>query len=45
MALDTGISDHHKKIMHIFCSTSANGKPKTFYYRCYKKFDLVHFGD
>ena len=39
MALETGISDHHKMIMTIFCSTFAKGKPKTFYYRCYKKFD------
>ena len=30
MALETGISDHHKMIMTIFRSTFANGKPKTF---------------
>ena len=38
MALETGISDNHKIIMTIFCS-----KPKTFYYRCYKKFNLEQF--
>ena len=26
MALETGISDHHKMIMTIFCSTSPKGK-------------------
>ena len=40
MALETGISDHHKMIMIIFRSTFAKGKLKTFYYRCYKKFNL-----
>ena len=40
MTLETGISDHHKMIMTIFRSTFAKGKPKTFYYRCYKKFNL-----
>ena len=43
MALETGISDYHKMIMTIFCSTFAKSKPKTFYYRCYKKFDLEQF--
>ena len=43
MALETGISDHHKMIMTIFRSTFAKGKPKTFYYRCYKKFNLEQF--
>ena len=37
MVLETGISDHHKMIMNIFCSTLAKGKPETFYYCCYKK--------
>ena len=32
MALETGISDHHKMIMTIFRSIFAKGKPKTFYY-------------
>ena len=43
MALETDISDHHKMIMTIFCSIFAKGKPKTFYYRCYKKFNLEQF--
>ena len=43
MTLETGISDHHKMIMTIFRSTFAKGKPKTFYYRCYKKFNLEQF--
>ena len=43
MALETGISDHHKMIMTIFRSTFSQGKPKTFYYRCYKKFNLEQF--
>ena len=43
MALETDISDHHKMIMTIFRSTFAKGKPKTFYYRCYKKFNLEQF--
>ena len=43
MALETGISDHHKMIVTIFRSTFAKGKPKTFYYRCYKKFNLEQF--
>ena len=43
MALETGISDHHKMIMTIFRSTFAKGKPKTFYYHCYKKFNLEQF--
>ena len=43
MALETGISDHHKMIMTIFRSTFAKGKPKTFYYRCYKNFNLEQF--
>ena len=43
MALETGISDHHKMIMTIFRSTFAKGKPKTFYFRCYKKFNLEQF--
>ena len=30
MALETGISDHHKMVMTIFCSTFAKDKPKTF---------------
>ena len=40
MTLEIGISDHHKMIMIIFRSTFAKGKPKTFYYRYYKKFNL-----
>ena len=40
LALETGISDQHKMIMTILRSTFAKGKPKTFYYRCYKKFNL-----
>ena len=43
MTVETGISDHHKMNMTIFRSTFAKGKPKTFYYRCYKKFNLEHF--
>ena len=43
IVLETGISDHDKMIMTIFRSTFANGKPKTFYYRCYKKFNLEQF--
>ena len=43
MALETGISDHHKMIMTIFCSTFAKGKPNTFYYCCYKKFNFEQF--
>ena len=43
MALETGISDHHKMIMTIFRSSFAKGKPKTFHYRCYKKFNLEQF--
>ena len=43
MALETGISDHHKMIMTVFRSTFAKGKPKIFYYRCYKKFNLEKF--
>ena len=35
IVLETGIADHHKLIMTIFRST-AKGKHKTFYYRCYK---------
>ena len=43
MALETGISDQHKMIMTIFRSTFAKGKPETFYYRCYKKFNFEQF--
>ena len=43
MALETGISDHHKMIMTIFRSTFAKDKPKTFYYHCYKNFNLEQF--
>ena len=43
MALETGISDHHKMIMTLFCSTFAKDKPINFHYPCYKKFDLVQF--
>ena len=41
MVLETGISDH--LIMTIFRSTFAKGKPKTFYCRCYKKFNFEQF--
>ena len=37
------ISDHHKMIITIFRSTFAKGKPKTFSYPCYKKFNLERF--
>ena len=40
MTLETGTSDHQKMIMNIFRSTVAKRKPKTFFYRCYKQFDL-----
>ena len=40
MGLETGISDHNKMIIFFFRSTFTKGKPKTFYYRCYKKFNL-----
>ena len=40
VALETGFSDHHKMVMTSFRSTFAKGKPKTFYYRCYKNFNL-----
>ena len=43
MTLETSISDHHKMIMSIFRSTFAKGKHKTFYYCCYKKFNLEQF--
>ena len=43
MALETGISGHQKLIMAIFRSTFAKDNPKTFYCRCYKKFNLEHF--
>ena len=43
MALETGISDHHKMIVNIFRSIFAKGKPKTFYYHWYKKFNLEQF--
>ena len=43
IVLETGISDHHKMIMTIFRSTFAKGKPKPFYYHCYKKFNLEQF--
>ena len=43
MALETDISDHHKNIMTILRSTFAKGKPKTFYYHCYKNFNLELF--
>ena len=43
MALETGISDHNKMIMTIFRCTFAKRKPKTFYYRSYKKFNLEQF--
>ena len=43
MASKTGIADYHKIIMTIFRSTFAKGKPKTFYYRYYKKFNLEQF--
>ena len=44
MALETGISDHHKMIMTIFRSTFAKFLlPKTFYYHCYKNFNLEQF--
>ena len=43
MALKTDISDHHKMIIPIFRSTFVKGKPKTFYYRSYKKFNLKQF--
>ena len=37
IALETGISDHHKMTMAIF------RKPKIFHYRCYKIFNLEQF--
>ena len=43
MVLETGISDHHKLIMAIFRYTFAEGKSKTFYCGCYKKFNLEQF--
>ena len=43
IVLETGISDHHKMITTFFRSTFAKGKRKTFYYRCYKKFNLEQF--
>ena len=44
MALETGISDHHKMIMTIFRSTFAKFLlTKTFYYHCYKNFNLEQF--
>ena len=43
MTLETGTSDHQKMIMNIFRSTVAKRKPKTFFYRCYKQFDLDQF--
>ena len=43
IALETGVSDHHKIIMTIFRSTFAKVIPKTFYYRCYKNFNLEQF--
>ena len=43
MALETGISDHHKMIMTIFRPTFAKAKTKTFYCRCYKDFNLEQF--
>ena len=43
ITLETGISDHHKIIMTILRSTFAKGKPKNFYYHCYKIFNLEQF--
>ena len=43
MALETGFSDHHEMVMTIFRSTFAKVKPKIFYYRCYKNFNLEQF--
>ena len=37
------ISDHYKMIMTIFRFTFTKGKPKTFYYRCFKNFNLEQF--
>ena len=36
MTLETCISDHHKMIMTIFCSTFAKDKPKAVYYHAIK---------
>ena len=43
VTLETGISDPHKMLMTIFRCKFAKSKPKTFYYHCYKKFNLEQF--
>ena len=43
MALETAISDNNEMMMTTFCSTFAKSKSKSFYYRCYKKFNLEQF--
>ena len=36
---ETSILDHHKKIFSGLRKTFAKCKPKTVFYRCYKKYD------
>ena len=43
MALETAISDNNEMMMTTFCSTFGKSKSKSFYYRCYKKFNLEQF--
>ena len=36
LTFEIGVSDHHKRIGTMLRSTFAKGKPKKFFYRCYK---------
>ena len=39
LAIETGVSDHHKLIGTMLRSTFAKVKPKNMFYRCYRNFD------
>ena len=39
LTFKTGVSDHHKFVGTMPRSTLTKGKPKIFFYGCYKNFD------
>ena len=42
---EAGLSDQYKMVYSFFRKTFAKGKPKTIYYRCFKKFDQNKFNE
>ena len=41
--ITTGLSDFHRMVVTVMKTTFPKGKPKTIYYRDYKKFNLQEF--